>query len=65
MNKPNENETCNFTALHEAVNDYLEYLASDEYHSDSVGKCKNDIFEKAVETFYPAEIWDWVNETQE
>lgn len=62
MDKPKELEIIDLRALREAVNDYLEFLESDYYHEDRIDNYENDIFEKAIETFYPEqEIWGWVN----
>lgn len=50
--------------LEKACEDYIYYIKSDErigedYDSNYV----NEIFEKAIEAFYPEEtIWDYINE---
>lgn len=50
------------TAIKEAVEEYLAYVESDEYHADGVDDYENAIFEAAVEAYGGAGVWEKINE---
>lgn len=48
-------------AIREACQAYLDFLESDEYHSDKIDDYENAIFEAAMEAIFGEKIWDRVN----
>lgn len=41
---------------------YIWLIDQKEGDRDTLERCEHAIFEKAMETFYGPDIWDWINE---
>lgn len=56
---PKPLEKPNLTGLRDLLQEYMEFVASDEYHEDN--DYRHYIYEKVIETFYGRRFWDWLN----
>ena len=56
---PKSLTSINTAKLEKTINQYFEFLVSDDYCEDN--DWDNEIFEMAVATFYGPDIWDWIN----
>jgi chorismate mutase len=45
--------------LEKVCQEYIDFIASDEYHEDN--DYKNYIYENAIEMLFGSEIWEWIN----
>lgn len=61
MKKPQQIKTPDLSELREAVQDYIDYIDSDEYHPDRDDKYENAVLERAVEALFGEEVYIWIN----
>jgi len=47
-----------------AAQNYINYMASDEYHEDRTSNYENDIFESVLIELYGEGVWKWIRERQ-
>lgn len=59
--RPKPLEKPDFAALIEAVQAYVDFVESEEYHEDSASDERNYVFEAAVEAVYGPNIWPHIN----
>lgn len=59
MTKPKMKKDINTSNLKKIVQDYVNYVASREYHEDN--DYEYYIFETAMDTFYDKNIWEYIN----
>jgi hypothetical protein len=57
--KPKPLEKPDLTGLRICLEEYVRFIASNDYHEDN--DYKHYIYEEAVETFYGRGFWDWLN----
>jgi hypothetical protein len=65
MEFPKKLENPDFSALVEAVKEYMEYIGSEDRHEDRDEKYTNPIFEAAVESVYGSKAFDYVNKAMD
>lgn len=66
MDKPKiTDEQIDTTYMLEACQDYIDFLSSDNYSEDRAKDYVNDIFEKAIESVYGENVWDYINSNLE
>jgi hypothetical protein len=62
METPKTHNIKNPWKLELAVKSYLEFMDNDdEYSEDRLENYKNEVFEKAMESFAGEDIWEWIN----
>lgn len=61
MKKPQQIKTPDLSELREAVQDYIDYIDSDEYHPDRDDKYEHPILEAAVQAFFGEKVYIWIN----
>jgi len=60
MNKPPPWRVVLTRPITKAVEQYIDFLDSDDYNEDEDDDYKNAIFEAAVEAVYGKEVWTWI-----
>ena len=48
--------------LRNAAQEYVDYLASDDYNEDGVSEYENAVFEAALELVFGSDVWAFVHE---
>lgn len=59
--KPSQLKDLDLKHLRAQVQEYLDYLDSDDPNPDRASKYEHYIFEVALETVIGAGHWDWIN----
>lgn len=62
MDKPTALPNPDFTKLIEALQEYIDFVGSDDFHEDVDDDYENEIFETALEAVYGPNVWNWINE---
>jgi len=57
--KPTLKENPDLAALRKLINEYIDYIDSDEYHEDN--DYRYYIYEAAIEAYLGVEFWGWLN----
>jgi len=60
--KPNQIQQPDFEKLKKLVDDYIEFVTSNEYYEDN--DYKHYIYEEVMTTLYGEEIWKFINNRQ-
>ena len=61
MEKPKAKENPDFTELNKGCQELIDYMDSEDFHSDGLEKYENAIMEKAVLTIFGNNVYDWIN----
>lgn len=64
MNKPIQKNKASqdFSKVVESVQEYVDFMDSEDYHEDEISNYRDQIFEKAVEAVYGETVWKFINE---
>jgi len=58
--KPRQLDEIDYRKIIKSCNDYIEFISSPDYHEDSLGNYKQEIFENAMEAVF-GNPWPWIN----
>lgn len=61
MDKPAIKEKVSLEDVKKQTEDYLEWLASEDYCEDEIENYERSIYELVMTALYGREVWDFIN----